>query len=235
MTTRVRPRLRDLTSSDAARILELTRATHVFRDEELLIAEEVFRDCVNHPGPTGGIAFASGGGAIDITRTGHPAATDFVPNPRTGDPAAIDFVPNTRTGDPSGRPYDAPLPSAGPYEAMMDRPYYALGAELDGVLAGWICWGQTPCTEGTWDLYWMAVDPDLHGHGVGTALVEEMERRLAGRARLIAIDTSGRADYTPTRAFYAARGYRAIAIVPDFYAPGDDQVIFTKLLPAVGG
>ena len=29
-------------------------ATNVFRDEELLIAEEVLRDCVNHPGPTGG-------------------------------------------------------------------------------------------------------------------------------------------------------------------------------------
>ena len=59
-----------------------------------------------------------------------------------------------------------------------------------------------------------------------------MERRLAGRARLISIDTSGRADYAPTRAFYAARGYVAVARVPDFYAPGDDQVIFTKALSA---
>jgi ribosomal protein S18 acetylase RimI-like enzyme len=112
------------------------------------------------------------------------------------------------------------------------RPYYALGAEIDGVLAGWICWGQTPCTDGTWDLYWMAVDPALHGSGVGTALVDEMERRLLGRARLIAVDTSGRTDYAPTRGFYAARGYQAVATVPDFYAPGDDQVIYTKALPS---
>ena len=54
MTDRVRPRLRDLTSADVSRILEITRATGVFRDEELIIAEEVVRDCVNHPGPTGG-------------------------------------------------------------------------------------------------------------------------------------------------------------------------------------
>ena len=182
MTTRVRPRLRDLTSADAARILEITRATNVFRDEELLIAEEVFRDCVNHPGPTGG---------------------------------------------------DGILVGAEPDSAAADsRPYYALGAELDDTLAGWICWGQTPCTEGTWDLYWMAVDPALHGSGVGTALVMEMERRLRGRARLIVVDTSGRADYAPTRGFYAARGYRAAATVTDFYAPGDDQVIFTKELTA---
>lgn len=199
MTTRVRPRLRDLTSADAARILELTHATGVFRDEELLIAEEVFCDCVNHPGPTGGDQ--------PSLRSDHHS-------------------PELRNTSGTGRP------PVGPYNAPADRPYYALGAEIDGTLAGWICWGQTPCTDGTWDLYWMAVDPTLHGSGVGTALVDEMERRLRGRARLIAVDTSGRADYAPTRGFYAARGYRAVATVPDFYAPGDDQVIYTKILPS---
>lgn len=171
MTDRVPPRLRDLTSADADRVLEITRITGVFREDELRIAEEVFADCVSHPGPSGG-----------------------------------------KEGDPLG------------------RPYYGLGAELEGKLVGWICWGQTPCTERTWDLYWLAVDPAAHGKGAGRALVEEMERRLKGRARLISIDTSGREDYDPTRAFYAAVGYTEVAVVPDFYAPGDDQVIFTKSL-----
>lgn len=174
MTTRVRARLRDLTSADTDRILALTRATGVFRDEELEIAAEVFRDAVAVPGPSG------------------------------GEPGDLGAAPS--------------------------RPYYALGAELESGLAGWICWGQTPCTDGTWDLYWLAVDPAAHGHGVGTALVEEMERRLTGTARLISVDTSGRRDYDPTRAFYLARGYQAVARVPDFYAPADDQVIFTKVL-----
>jgi GNAT superfamily N-acetyltransferase len=114
--------------------------------------------------------------------------------------------------------------------ASADLPYYLLGAELDGTLAGWICWGATPCTEGTWDLYWLAVHPSAQGHGLGTALVEGMEQLLTGRARLISVDTSGRADYEPTRRFYEARGYRAVAVVPDFYAPGDDQVIYTRAL-----
>jgi predicted N-acetyltransferase YhbS len=74
------------------------------------------------------------------------------------------------------------------------------------------------------------VDPGAYRAGVGSALVDEMERRLRGRARLIAVDTSGRPDYAPTRDFYAAKGYLAVARVPDFYAPGDDQVIFTKRL-----
>ena len=108
------------------------------------------------------------------------------------------------------------------------NPYSALGAEVDGRLAGWICWGPTPCTLGTYDLYWMAVDPALHGTGIGTALIVEMECRLTGQARLIVVETTGRPDYAATRRFYHARGYRAVATVPDFYAPGDDQVVFVK-------
>jgi len=108
--------------------------------------------------------------------------------------------------------------------------YVALGAEIGGLLAGWICWGPTPCTVGTWDLYWMAIDPALRGTGIGTALLAEMERRLAGRARLIVVETAGRPDYAPTRAFYEARGYSAAARLADFYQPGDDLVVYTKRL-----
>ncbi len=112
--------------------------------------------------------------------------------------------------------------------------YIALGAELDGRLAGWICWGPTPCTAGTYDLYWMAVDPAAQGAGLGTALIGTMEQRLAGVARLIVVETAGRADYAATRAFYQVRGYRATAVIPDFYAPGDDQVVYVKTLTTLG-
>ena len=108
--------------------------------------------------------------------------------------------------------------------------YVALGAEQNGRLVGWICWGPTPCTRGTYDLYWMAVDPALQGAGIGTALVREMERRLEGLARLVIVETAGRPDYRATRAFYEARGYHVAATIPDFYAPGDDQVVYLKSL-----
>jgi GNAT superfamily N-acetyltransferase len=108
------------------------------------------------------------------------------------------------------------------------EPYCVLGADVDGRLAGWICWGPTPCTLGTYDLYWMVVDPALQGAGIGTAMLAEMERRLAGVARLIVVETAGRSDYAPTRGFYEARGYRAAATIPDFYAPGEDQVVYIK-------
>jgi len=108
------------------------------------------------------------------------------------------------------------------------EPYATRGADIDGRLVGWICWGPTPCTLGTYDLYWMAVDPGLQGSGIGTALVQEMESSLAGLARLIVVETAGRPDYSATRRFYQARGYHAVATIPDFYAPGDDQVVYAK-------
>ena len=108
--------------------------------------------------------------------------------------------------------------------------YIALGADHDGRLAGWVCWGPTPCTLGTYDLYWMAVDPAQHGAGIGTALMQAMETRLEGVARLVVVETAGRAEYAPTRKFYEARGYRAVSRISDFYAPGDDQVVYVKYL-----
>lgn len=106
--------------------------------------------------------------------------------------------------------------------------YEATAAEVEGKFAGWAAWGQRPCTEGTWDLYWITVDPALHGAGVGSTILEEVERRIRDRARLLVVETGGRSAYDATRAFYLAKGYVVAATIPDLYAPGDAQVILTK-------
>jgi ribosomal protein S18 acetylase RimI-like enzyme len=118
-------------------------------------------------------------------------------------------------------------------DAYTEHPgedYHALGAFTHrGVLLGYACYGPTPCTAGTWDLYWIAVSGEARGRGIGTLLMEEMERRLVEMdARLLLIETSSRTDYAPTRGFYEGRGYEVVAKVPDFYAPGDDRVIFAR-------
>jgi ribosomal protein S18 acetylase RimI-like enzyme len=127
--------------------------------------------------------------------------------------------------------FDAAVAGTRP-ELANEPDYTALGADAEGRLVGWICWGPTPCTLGTYDLYWMAVDPAAQRGGVGTALLVEMERQLVGRARLIVVETAGRADYAATRGFYESRGYRPTARIPEFYAPGDDLVVYTKQLGA---
>jgi len=110
-----------------------------------------------------------------------------------------------------------------------DEDYQFLGAFAGEQLIGYACWGPTPGTEGTYDLYWIVVDRTQQSRGIGTQLLADVEQRLTTRdARLIVVETSSRSDYVPTRAFYEARGYIKAATIPAYYAPGDDLVIYTK-------
>ena len=129
------------------------------------------------------------------------------------------------------RPERTEGPASAPREAV---DYEFLGA-FDGAnqLLGYACFGPTPSTQGTYDLYWLAVDPAVQGRGAGRALVREVERVLAGRqARLLAVETSSRDGYAHTREFYARCGYSEAARVRDFYAPADDRIILTTRLMA---
>lgn len=108
--------------------------------------------------------------------------------------------------------------------------YEFVGAYDDaGVLTGYACYGPTPGTDGTYDVYWIAVHPDAQGAGGGSQLLREVERRLAERGgRLLIVETSSRDAYVGTRRFYETRGYSEEARVESFYAPSDDRVVYTK-------
>ncbi|OGO31604.1 MAG: hypothetical protein A2Z29_02960 [Chloroflexi bacterium RBG_16_56_11] len=107
--------------------------------------------------------------------------------------------------------------------------YAVLVAEVDSAVAGYICYGSTPCTVGTWDVYWVAVDPEKRGQGIGKALSEEVDAAIVKEhGRLIIIETSSTPLYDNTRQFYLNRGYEIAGRIPDFYAPGDDMIIMTK-------
>jgi ribosomal protein S18 acetylase RimI-like enzyme len=107
--------------------------------------------------------------------------------------------------------------------------YHIYIAELDGEVAGYVCYGDTPLTEATWDLYWIAVDHDKQGYGIGRILMKHVEddiKKMHGR--LIMVETSGKPDYNKTRLFYEKLNYRKVCQIPDYYAPGDDLVLFSK-------
>jgi ribosomal protein S18 acetylase RimI-like enzyme len=110
--------------------------------------------------------------------------------------------------------------------------YHFFVAEIEpGQVAGYVCFGHTPCTEGTYDLYWIATDPALQGRGIGQALTRAVEEAvLAEHGRLLLIETASKESYTATRNFYLRAGYLEVARVPDFYAVGDDRVIYAKKL-----
>ena len=110
-----------------------------------------------------------------------------------------------------------------------DDDYRFLGAYSDDALVAYACWGPTPGTQGTCDLYWIVVDPTWQGKGVGTRLLDAVEQALlADGCRLVVVETSSRAEYAATRAFYERRGYEQAARLRSYYAPGDDLVVYLK-------
>ena len=96
-------------------------------------------------------------------------------------------------------------------------------------LLGYICYGPSPMTEGTVDLYWIAVDPDLQDQGVGSLLIDFLEgevRKIQGRMALA--ETASIGEYEKTQRFYLQKGFKEVARVPDYYYPGNDRITFCK-------
>ncbi|MEO9826680.1 MAG: N-acetyltransferase [Paracoccaceae bacterium] len=86
-------------------------------------------------------------------------------------------------------------------------------------------------TEGTWNMAAIAVSPKNQGQGAGRALVQEVEATLAKRGiRVLIVDTSGTDAFEQTRAFYRSNGYVEEARIRDFWADGDDKIVFWKSL-----
>jgi ribosomal protein S18 acetylase RimI-like enzyme len=100
-----------------------------------------------------------------------------------------------------------------------------------GRLLGYTCYGLIPATESSFDLYWIAVSPQSQGQGLGAKLMRESERlaRESGATQMYA-DTSASKQYIPTRAFYERMGYEKVAVLKNFFAPGDDKVIYARQL-----
>ncbi|MBI2922380.1 MAG: GNAT family N-acetyltransferase [Planctomycetes bacterium] len=105
-------------------------------------------------------------------------------------------------------------------------------AEDDGRPVGYACWGLASLSDGSWELYWVAVDPDCRGRGVGRILVEHCEDDVrTARGRSLVAETSSRSGYEGTLAFYRKLNYEILGRIRDFYTAGDDKVILGKYFP----
>jgi acetoin utilization deacetylase AcuC-like enzyme/GNAT superfamily N-acetyltransferase len=109
--------------------------------------------------------------------------------------------------------------------------YHFTIGEHYGRLVGYCCYGPTPCTVASYDLYWIVIHPDFQGRGLGRKLLKETERliKAAGGTRIYA-ETSQRVQYASTRAFYEGCGYQLEAVLEDFYGPGEGKAIYCKKL-----
>ena len=109
--------------------------------------------------------------------------------------------------------------------------YLVYVLEDAGIAVGYVCIGPTPLTDGTWDLYWIAVERAGQGKGYGRHLVAYTEAEVRRRGgRLLLIETSSQESYGATVGFYERTGYTLVARIPNFYHIGDDKLVFAKEL-----
>lgn len=87
-------------------------------------------------------------------------------------------------------------------------------------------------TSGTWNNFLLAVAKDHHGKGHGLALLRHVETATRARGgHLLLVETSGLPEFARTRGFYGSvAGYANVGLIPDFYQPGEDKIIFAKAL-----
>ena len=109
--------------------------------------------------------------------------------------------------------------------------YGCLVATEGAAVLGYICFGPTPMTESTFDLYWIAVSPDAQGRGLGKQIYAAFEAHIKrAHATHVRIETSSKELYAATGGFYARLGFDVAGRLPDFYAPSDDLLIFYRAI-----
>lgn len=111
------------------------------------------------------------------------------------------------------------------------KDYRSFIVEADSHIVGFACYGPTPMTDGTYDLYWIFVHPSHQGQAIGSALLGEVEKAIRrAKGRMVIVDTSSTRPYLPARRFYQKHGLRKVAEVRHYYRPGDSRLTYVKQL-----
>jgi ribosomal protein S18 acetylase RimI-like enzyme len=101
--------------------------------------------------------------------------------------------------------------------------------EKEGQILGFAYFAPAAMTDRTWHLYWIAVSKGAQAKGIGGELLQHVEDAVRQKhGRQLLIETSSLSHYEPTRRFYLKHGYEKAGAQPDYYADGDDMVIFRK-------
>ena len=88
-------------------------------------------------------------------------------------------------------------------------------------------WGPR---ENVW-LAWFAVHPELHGTGVGSAMLDEVEERArqAGYRKFL-IETYDGPTFEKARSFYQSKGFSQVGRIENYLPDGSAMLVFGKEL-----
>jgi ribosomal protein S18 acetylase RimI-like enzyme len=186
-----------------------------FNQEERAVALELIDEALTKPETTYRLLVATGG------------LTPPTPLDNLTPPTPLSMNGEGGPGQRSDRK-NSPSPSMerGPGgEVAGDPPSPSMERGPGGEVLGYLCYGATPMTDTTADLYWIATDPAARGTGLGKALHAALVDVLSAEGRVwIRVETSSQDDYNGTVAFYERLGYETVSRIKDFYRAGDDLI-----------
>lgn len=111
------------------------------------------------------------------------------------------------------------------------KPHFWLAACEGHDILGFAYCEPERMTDGTYNLLAIAVDPDRQSGGIGQLIVTAVEQAVrALKGRVLLVETSSLPEYERTRSFYDQLGYDREAVIREFYAEGEDKVVFWKHL-----
>ena len=118
-----------------------------------------------------------------------------------------------------------------PYFAGENENWLVFEAEDSENIVGLAYYVPEPMTNGTYNALLLAVQPEQQGRGIGAALMTHIEQTLREQNnRILLVETSGLPKFERTRRFYRKIGYEEEARIRDFYAAGEDKIVFRKVL-----
>jgi ribosomal protein S18 acetylase RimI-like enzyme len=113
----------------------------------------------------------------------------------------------------------------------LQEDYHIFVYEQDGKILGYHCSGRRPLTDGVYDLYWIASDPESNIKGIGKSLLEHAEAFVKeNKGRWLLAETSSKESYLKTRNFYLRNNFSIVAQIDNFYSEGDHLIVFGNII-----
>ncbi|HIK15058.1 MAG TPA: GNAT family N-acetyltransferase [Leptolyngbyaceae cyanobacterium M33_DOE_097] len=113
-------------------------------------------------------------------------------------------------------------------DSKTERFWLTAEEDKEGVVGVAYCEPER-MTDQTWNLQLIAIRPNYQGQGRGSKLLHHVEETLKARnGRMLLVETL--ASFDLAQAFYRKYGYEEEARIRDFYATGDDKIVFRKVL-----
>ena len=142
---------------------------------------------------------------------------------------------------------DLPSSRAEVEDSLGEGRISLVAVDGDGAI-GWI--GAIPSYDNAWELHPLVVGPERHGEGIGRALVERLEERIAamggatiylgtddqdGSTSVSGVDLYpdplshlARIEGDHPFQFYRKLGYALVGIIPDANGPGQPDILMAR-------